>query len=236
VTGQLFLGGTDAEPRYRTIELDPPWNELGGGRRGAQMHYPVVQTRNMPSVILGARDADGRRLFSLFDDAHVWMWTTVSHEGAARWLLHRLGVVPTSSAVWIKTDPDDVDEPAPRLGLGQYMRIEHELLLFAVRGQGQCHKVWTGAHDVRSVIRAPRGRHSAKPAAAYELIERVSKGPRLAMFARPGGEPHLRGWDVWGDEFASGLEVGSIAPVAEGAREEPPSYQNLSDPKRIEPL
>lgn len=43
----------------------------------------------------------------------------------------------------------------------------------------------------------PRGAHSEKPAASYDLIELVSLGPRLELFAR--GQPRL-GWETWGDE------------------------------------
>ena len=48
---------------------------------------------------------------------------------------------------------------------------------------------------------APRGRHSAKPDLFMDLIETMSPGPRLEMFAR---EKRL-GWDSWGDEIASDI-------------------------------
>jgi N6-adenosine-specific RNA methylase IME4 len=42
----------------------------------------------------------------------------------------------------------------------------------------------------------PRGRHSAKPEAFQDMVESVSPGPYLEMFAR---RPRL-GWTVWGNE------------------------------------
>lgn len=42
----------------------------------------------------------------------------------------------------------------------------------------------------------PRGRHSEKPDAFYDLVESMSPGPYLEMFSR---RPRL-GWDTWGNE------------------------------------
>lgn len=54
-----------------------------------------------------------------------------------------------------------------------------------------------------NVVLAKRSRHSAKPLAFYDLVERVSPAPRLELFAR---EKRL-GWDSWGNEIESDLEV-----------------------------
>jgi N6-adenosine-specific RNA methylase IME4 len=48
------------------------------------------------------------------------------------------------------------------------------------------------------VIEAPRGEHSEKPAAVYEMIERLYPTlPKIELFAR--GAARL-GWRAWGDE------------------------------------
>ena len=84
-------------------------------------------------------------------------------------------------------------------GLGQYLAGQHELLLFGVRGK--LPAFWkdktSGARRQGTLICAPRGKHSQKPWQAHELIEHVSPGPRIELFAR--GEAH-EGWDAWGDE------------------------------------
>jgi N6-adenosine-specific RNA methylase IME4 len=41
-----------------------------------------------------------------------------------------------------------------------------------------------------------RGKHSAKPEAFLDMVERVSPGPYLEMFARR----NRLGWDTWGNE------------------------------------
>ena len=47
-------------------------------------------------------------------------------------------------------------------------------------------------------------RHSEKPDAAYELVESVSPGPRLELFAR-----RVRnGWATWGNEVPCDVFMG----------------------------
>ena len=80
-----------------------------------------------------------------------------------------------------------------QIGLGQYMRHAHELLLLGARGEAM---VPEPPDRLPSVIFAPRTKHSAKPKQAYRLIEACSPGPRIEFFAR---EPR-KGWRVWGNE------------------------------------
>lgn len=63
-----------------------------------------------------------------------------------------------------------------------------------------------GAGGPVNLIRAPgrwfvwpRGKHSAKPEAFLDLVEQVSPGPYLELFARRD----RLGWDTWGDESLS---------------------------------
>ena len=164
--------------RYRCVAMDPPWNERGGGKitRGAQRHYPLVKTKDMPEVITGSD------LWLPADDAHLWMWATCNHLPDALWLMKELGFRHVTDWVWVKD----------KIGLGQYRRSRHEWLLFGTRGKAMVPKpAWKD-----SVIEAPRTRHSAKPEEAYRIMEHVSPGPRLEMFARGLARP---GWSSWGD-------------------------------------
>jgi len=85
--------------------------------------------------------------------------------------------------------------PRAQVGLGQYFRGGHELLLFGVKGRGL--NVRTEARNIPSVLFAPRAAHSRKPPEFYELIERRSRGPYLEVFCR--GKPR-RNWTGWGNE------------------------------------
>ena len=43
---------------YQCILIDPPWLERGGGKikRGADRHYALLKTRDMPQVIYQSGD------------------------------------------------------------------------------------------------------------------------------------------------------------------------------------
>lgn len=91
-----------------------------------------------------------------------------------------------------------------RPGLGQYFRGMTEHLLFGVRGQPPYKLLPDGKRaQGTTLISAPRTEHSVKPAEFHALVERVSVGPYLELFAR---RPTV-GWDVWGNEIA-GSPVG----------------------------
>lgn len=172
--------------RFPTISLDPPWPERGGGKikRGADRHYPLLAVEKMPAVIL----ASGVYLPAA--NAHMYMWATSNYLMRAGWLMSQIGFRYVACVPWIKD----------RAGLGQYFRGRAEFLLFGVRGKG--FEVRTDARDIQGLIEAPRGRHSAKPVEAYELIERRSRGPYLELFARR--EVARDGWTHWGNEAQAG--------------------------------
>jgi hypothetical protein len=56
----------------------------------------------------------------------------------------------------------------------------------------------------------PRGRHSQKPEAFQTMVESVSPGPYLEMFARRKRE----GWAAWGNEITSDLKMQNIGAEA----------------------
>jgi N6-adenosine-specific RNA methylase IME4 len=180
------------QQRFRCIVSDPPWPEKGGGKikRGADRHYPVVRIEDIPGVMRGAKAPDGSSLWLPDDNCHHWMWVTNNYLEGGLWVLRELGFRYVTNAVWAKD----------RMGIGQYLRGQHELLLFGVRGKG--FNVRTERRDLSSLISAPvpteggKRVHSRKPQAAFDLIEARSQGPYLEMFGRQSRS----GWVVWGNE------------------------------------
>lgn len=170
---------------YRTILMDPPWLERGSGKvkRGADRHYPVMAVRQILPAILTSGfwrpDPIG---------AVLWCWATNNYLKDALWLIDALGFRYITNAAWVKTG---------RPGLGQWLRGRHELLLMATAGKRPT-TARTDRRDLPGVIEAPRGRHSAKPDAAYRLIEARCHGPRVELFARTARP----GWDAWGNEIS----------------------------------
>lgn len=184
---------------YACQLMDPPWLERGAGKvkRGANRWYDLMDVVDIRRTILDS--GQWRPAF----DAHLWMWVTDNFLEDGLWLTKQLGFRYVRTFVWVKLRDEvprsnlptaiDVARDALQIGLGQYARGSHELLLFAVRGH---IPVPPPERRHPSVFFSERGRHSAKPAVSYEVIESVSPGPRVEFFARSA----RKGWTPWGNE------------------------------------
>lgn len=104
------------------------------------------------------------------------------------------GFTPKAELVWVKTVA--AGGQALRIGMGRYVRNAHETCIVAARGKAAS---LIQSRSVPSVFFAPRGEHSAKPDAFYELVERLAPGPRVELFARRGRP----GWKTLGDQAPS---------------------------------
>lgn len=145
---------------WGTICLDPPWalNTSGVRRR---LHYDRMNLAEIAALPLSD---------VLADHGHLWLWTTNPHLPEALSLLPGWGVEYRSLLTWCK----------PRMGLGWWLRSRTEHLIFATRDK----TTRANPGNVTTVLHAAQGKHSEKPAAAYELIARLSPAPRLELFAR----------------------------------------------------
>ena len=170
---------------YRTLYVDPPWKERSGSR-GANRHYPLLRTKEIPPTIMSAIEEMG----SMAEDSHCYLWTTNNFLVAGLKVLKEIGYRYVTNLVWVKD----------KFGLGQYFRGQHEILLFGVRGKG--HEL-VKSRDQTTVIAAPRREHSRKPVEAYLKIEAVSPGPYLELFARS----RRPGWDSWGDDVPDSTQL-----------------------------
>lgn len=171
------------EQTYKTVLLDPPWNENGGGRikRGADRHYDTMKTTDILSTILVSTYWK-----QVHPNAHMYMWVTNNFLEDGLFLVKALGFRYVTNFVWVKD----------KIGLGQYFRGQHELCLFATRGTRPT-EFRTEDKTISSVLHAERTKHSQKPISSYELIERRSIGPYLELFARSERE----NWASWGNEI-----------------------------------
>lgn len=191
--------------KWKTALLDPPWEERGSGKikRGAQKHYPLLKTKDMPGVILGSG------LWTPDENAHVYMFVTNTFLPDGLWLLKELNARYITNIAWTKKRP----------GIGRYFRGKHELLLFGTIGRGWA--VRTAPNNIESTLDTdetdgdsyfPEGDsveaehemvngkrvHSAKPKVFYDMIESRSQGPYAEFFARS-----LRpGWQTFGNDVA----------------------------------
>lgn len=166
-------------PRFRTILADPPWNIGQTGHLGAEAHYDLMTLERIKAMpVAGLAEAN----------AHLYLW--VINGGIAEGLdvIRAWGFTYRSILTWIK----------PRYGLGNYLRNQTEHLLFATRGRAPVR-----FHGQGTWTYAPLQDHSHKPEEQYAIIERLSDGPFLELFARR----RQPGWHAWGDEIDSDILI-----------------------------
>lgn len=165
--------------KFGCIYADPPWLYDNQGTRAATgNHYEgltVAQLCELPVNELAA------------DDAHLHLWTTNGFIFECQKIFDAWGFEFRSTFIWCK----------PQIGIGNYWRNSHEILLTAIRGNAKRFN----DHSLRSWIECDRGVHSAKPEIVRHHLEKASPGPRLEMFARSGAE----GWTVWGNQIGDTL-------------------------------
>lgn len=159
--------------RFFTICADPPW-QFGSAatKADARKHYSTIPTEALCAMPVEEELAA--------EDAHLWLWILngMVEEGMA--VCRAWGFRPITMVTWCKKQP----------GVGHYMRNNTEHLVFGTRG-----KPMVPEHKPLSTWYIwPRGAHSAKPPASYDLIESVSPGPYIELFARAA----RFGWETWG--------------------------------------
>ena len=173
---------------YRTIVVDPPWAyPETGGRGGTDMHYRNMTHADLLALPVGQ--------WAEPDQAHLYLWTTnaflvQAHELAAAW-----GFEQKTVLTWVKS---------PGIGIGHYYRNTTEHVLFCTRGNLHLLR-----RDLKTHFIAPRTRHSAKPAAFYDLVESASPGPYLDVFSRT----QRMGWDTYGLECFTPTELQRYLPI-----------------------
>lgn len=188
--------------RYRTIVADPPWDVKAGPLTGrAGFADAKGASRPLPYPSMSIAELHGLSVGRLAeDDAHLYLWTINRYVPAAYGLAEAWGFKPSTLLVWAK-------EPMGG-GLGGTFGISTEFILFCRRGslvakrrEGRTWWNWKRPYDERG-----KPQHSGKPEAFYDLVEQISPGPYLELFAR--GQRRL-GWSTWGNEALQHVELGA---------------------------
>lgn len=177
---------------FRCVVADPPWevNRLespGSIPFGTQEHvlksveleYPTMTVEQIAALKIPAAE-----------DAHCYIWTINSYIEATYDIARAWGFEPSTMLYWLK-------QPMG-LGLGGAFVPCVEPILFARRGKLPVKR----RHD-RNWWGWPRGKHSAKPEEFQTVVESVSPGPYLEMFARR----KRHGWASWGNEISNDVEM-----------------------------
>lgn len=164
-----------------TLVADPPWpfgDKLPGGGRGAVKHYSLLSIDDIKAFPLP----------EIADDARLFLWRVASMQEEALAVMRAWGFTPKAEMVWVKSK----NPPKLTIGMGRQVRNAHEVCLIGVKGRPERLSA-----AVPSVLFAPRGIHSAKPDEFYEMVEALSPGPYVELFARRRRD----GWDCRGNEL-----------------------------------
>lgn len=178
--------------RYATIVADPPWPYT---EEFAQIHSRAGRvTKPLPYDIMSIAQIAALPLRDLAaDDCRLFCWTTNRFLPATFALLVDWGFEYRQTVVWHKAG-----NPSP---WGGSVAPNHaEFLLVATKGKPERLEMWKS-----NVVPINVNRHSQKPEAFLDLIEQVSPGPYLELFARR----NRFGWDVWGNESLETVEIAS---------------------------
>jgi N6-adenosine-specific RNA methylase IME4 len=172
--------------RYKTIYIDPPWPERGGGKikRGSDRHYELMTIKQIIGLPVSSFAEE---------TCHLYLWATNNYLQDAFKAMAEWGFKYKTTITWVKD----------RIGLGQYFRGMTEHCLFGVKGNLPCKIIDGRRQQGRTVIIAPKTKHSEKPEEMRKMIEMVSYGPYIELFARK----KVPGWDVWGNEVENDIEL-----------------------------
>lgn len=211
--------GTAPTPdgRYRTIVADPPWAmpETGRTTRGetdARGVYTAKGGRQVDGTWWGRHrggtvalpyetlSTEEIALLPVSDlaepAAHLYLWTTNRFIEEAYDICRAWGFRPAQLLTWCK--------PPMGVGFGGAFTTTTEFVIFARRGslpharrQDSSWWQWSRPYENGHIA------HSAKPEAFLDLVEQVSPGPYLELFARR----NRLGWDTWGDQALQHVEI-----------------------------
>lgn len=215
--------------KYRCILADPPWDYAGKTppwRSTSKPTYELMPLREIcdlpvPSLASG--------------DAHLYLWAVLPMMREAYEVVEAWGFSPDTIVTWCKPG---VGLGGGFRGNTEHLIVARKgwssvnptcgLCGGRARGAKKCGcdlpqwRVKGERLDESDAQRAsylgtakgtwytaPRGEHSRKPELFYDLIEAMSPGPRLELFARKRSPlfPRRDKWDVWGNEVSSDIDL-----------------------------
>ncbi len=203
---QSSLERGDLKPnaqRYRCIVADPPWRYQSRlrGTGGGQYGTPGVKLVSVPFDEYNTMSVDEICALPVpalaADDSHLYLWTTQAFLRETYRVLDAWGFKQGAILVWSKP---------PKGVVGTYV-CSVEFCIFARRGN-LAHK----RRQLGTCYQWPRSAHSAKPEAFQDMVESVSPGPYLELFARR----QRLGWHSWGNQALCHVQMNASEECASG--------------------
>lgn len=162
------------EGEFDVIVIDPPWpmekieREVAPNQIG--FDYPTMTEEELSALRIPTAS-----------NCHLFLWTTQKFLPMGFRLLDKWEFRYVCLFVWHK--PGGFQP----FGLPQF---NCEFALYARKGTPR----FADTKAFFTCLEAPRGKHSEKPDAFYDMIRRVTKGARLDMFSRR----EIEGFTCWG--------------------------------------
>ena len=178
----------DLDKTYDLIMCDPPWKQGKGGKKsvrpnssGMKLEYPTLTLDEINEHLRIATEHTS-------ENSVLFLWTIEKYLFEAEDMAKKLGYKLHSRMIWDKV----IGIPAAFT-----IRFGHEYMLFMYKGKLiPVNKDERG--KIHSVFHEQPTRHSKKPEAAYQIVERLYPNlTKLEMYARQTRE----GWDSFGNEI-----------------------------------
>lgn len=191
----------EREVKYRTIVADPPWPyEWTPTKRRQETTGATTVHRAMPYPTMSITAIQALSVPKVADaDCRLFCWTTTRYLPDTFAIVTGWGFSYRQMVVWEKR----------RRGVfhANVSANNLEFVIVATRGNPRTLTRWPSG-----VLKLPQPYstgpnhgplHSAKPEAFLDLVEQVSPGPYLELFARR----QRLGWDTWGNEALNHVEL-----------------------------
>lgn len=166
--------------QFETIVIDPPWPmtkiERDARPNQAGFSYPTMDEHELRKFSTTIKSMAA-------EDCHLFMWTTQRFMPMAVELVDTYGFKYVLAMVWHK--PGGF-QPT---GLPQF---NCEFIIYARKGTPR----FVDTKGFPCCFNAPRREHSRKPDEFYDIMNLVTKGPRIDVFSREKRE----GFEQFGNE------------------------------------
>lgn len=177
----------NTDKKYSVIMADPPWaynDKRAKDPAWGGITYNVLSIEEICNTV-----GEGVRRISA-KDCVLFLWVTMPMLQEGLDVIRAWGFkYKTCAFCWVKQNPKN---DGIYSGLGHWTNGNAELCLLATKGHPK-----RMAKNVKQIVIAHRGRHSAKPVEVRERIEQLlGDVPRIELFARE----QVEGWDCWGNE------------------------------------
>lgn len=164
--------------KYSTIVIDPPWDmekiERDVRPNQVAFDYPTMTEEELAKFDVAS---------FAHDDCHLFCWTTQKFLPVSLRLLEAWGFRYVLTMVWHKPGGFQPHN------LPQY---NCEFAVYARRGTPS----FIDTKAFSTCFQAPRREHSRKPDEFYDLVKRVTDGPRIDVFSREARD----GFEQYGNE------------------------------------